>query len=577
MNKSYPIHTKKTECQDCYKCIRECPVKAIKVEDGYASIINELCILCGHCVDVCPSGAKQVRDDVPAAKLLLAGRKRVIVSLAPSFVSEFPEARPGQIIAALKLLGFFGVSETALGAEQVSAHVGGLLERSSGEVFISSACPTSVEFLRKYTPKYAEYLTDFLSPLLSHARMLKREYGENIGIVFIGPCISKKLEADMHPTLVDVALTFEDVRRWFAEAEIDLKSMREGADDVFVPRRSHEGALYPIEGGMNASIQGQKHGKLPTHFIQFSGVRRFEKALRGLEELKPQENLFLELLACFGGCVNGPKCSSRVSTVCKSYQISQYAQPAGELAEPGIDIAETYPPDPIEFAEIPEVRIREVLRQVGKYSEKDELNCGGCGYDSCREFAHAYLAGKAEHTMCVSYMRSLAQKKANVLIQKMPSAVVIVDNRLRIVECNPNFVRLFSPQDGSAKENDLAMPPMEGELLETIMPHSRLFQSVLRSGEDIIEKDLRVRGRVLHAMIFSIEKHALVGALFEDITQPAMQREQIIKRARHVIQQNLMTVQKIAYLIGENAAESEIILNSIVESFTPVDDESNND
>ncbi len=174
-------------------------------------------------------------------------------------------------------------------------------------------------------------------------------------------------------------------------------------------------------------------------------------------------------------------------------------------------------------------------------------------------------------------MRSLAQKKANVLIQKMPSAVVIVDNRLRIVECNPNFVRLFSPQDGSAQENDLALPPMEGELLETIMPHSRLFQGVLRSGEDIIEKDLRVHGRVLHAMIFSIEKHALVGALFEDITQPAMQREQIIKRARHVIQQNLMTVQKIAYLIGENAAESEIILNSIVESFTPVDDESNND
>lgn len=576
MNKSYPIHTKKTECQDCYKCIRECPVKAIKVEDGYASIINELCILCGHCVDVCPSGAKQVRDDIPAAKLLLAGRKRVMVSLAPAFVSEFPEARPGQIVAALKRLGFYGVSETALGAEQVSAHVGGLLERSSGEVFISSACPTAVEFLRKYTPKYAEYLTDFLSPLLSHARMLKREYGDDIGIVFIGPCIAKKLESDTHPALVDVALTFEDARRWFAEAQIDLASMPESAADVFVPRRSREGALYPVEGGMIASIQGQKQGALPTHFIQFSGVRRFEKALRGLEELKPQENLFLELLACFGGCVNGPKCSSRVSTVCKNYQISQYAQPAEEVEAANVDISEEYPPEPIEFAEIPEVRIREVLRQVGKYSEKDELNCGGCGYDSCREFAHAFLEGKAERTMCVSYMRSLAQKKANILIQKMPSAVVIVDNRLRIVECNPNFVRLFSAQGGEVEgEGEQALPPMEGELLETIMPYSRLFQSVLRSGEDIIEKDLRVRGRVLHAMIFSIEKHALVGALFEDITQPAMQREQIIKRTRHVIQQNLMTVQKIAYLIGENAAESEIILNSIVESFTPVDDETN--
>jgi PAS domain-containing protein len=409
--------------------------------------------------------------------------------------------------------------------------------------------------------------------------MLKRHYGEDIGIVFVGPCISKKLEADMHPTLVDIALTFEDIRRWFAEAQIDLAAMPETAEDIFIPRRSHEGALYPVEGGMIASIQGQKQGKLPTHFIQFSGVRRFEKALRGLEELKPHENLFLELLACFGGCVNGPKCSSRVSTVRKNYQLAQYAQPAEVLAESDIDITETYPPEPIVCDEVPEVRIREVLRQVGKYSEKDDLNCGGCGYDSCREFAKAFLAGKAEHTMCVSYMRSLAQKKANILIQKMPSAVVIVDSRLKIVECNPNFVKLFSPQGASDSKDgaEQALPPMEGELLETIMPYSRLFQGVLRSGEDIVEKDLRVRGRVLHAMIFSIEKHALVGALFEDITQPSMQREQIIKRTRHVIQQNLMTVQKIAYLIGENAAESEIILNSIVESFTPVDDETAND
>ncbi len=573
MNISNPVYTQKTACQDCYKCIRGCPVKAIKVEDGYASIMPELCILCGHCVNICPHGAKKVRDDLPKTLRLLAEREKVFVSLAPSFVSEFRGIRPGQLIAGLRRLGFFGVSETALGAEEVSAHVGALLERSQGRVLISSACPTAVEFVRKYQPHLVEFLTDFLSPLLAHARMLRKQYGREIGIVFVGPCIAKKREADLHPELVDVALTFEDLRRWFNEAHLDIPTLSETAEDVFVPERSHEGALYPVEGGMTASVQQQAKSLLPTQFVTFSGVRRFEKALEGLEDLRPQENLFLELLACFGGCVNGPKSMSRAETVCKRYTILHYAEHASQDAVPNIDIGEAYPPEPIPVQTYSDSRIREVLRQVGKYSEKDELNCGGCGYDSCQEFARAFINGKAERTMCVTYMRTLAQKKANILIQKMPSAVVIVDQHLKILEYNPNFAQIFGAQD---QDGDGAQQRLEGEQLEDFFPFYRLFQSVLRSGEDVLEKDVRFRGRVLHAMIFNIEKHALVGALIEDVTQPAMQREQIIKRARHVIQQNLKTVQKIAYLIGENAAESEILLNSIVESFSPEEEDTEN-
>ena len=568
-----PIYTEKTECQDCYKCIRECPVQAIKVESGSASVMSDLCILCGKCINVCPKGAKKVRDDLQEAKKLLSDCGKAIVSLDPSFVSEFPGVEPGQIIAGLRMLGFYAVSESALGAELVSVHAGRLLEQSNRSIFISSACPTVVQYIRKYHPDYAGYITNLLSPTLAHARLLRELYGPEIDIVHIGPCIARKLESDIHPELIDVVLTFEDLRRWLCEAHIDITSLAKTAKDVFIPRRSDDGGLYPVVGGMIDSIRGRRKKQLPAHFISFSGIRRLRTALKGFDELQPEGNLFLELSACFGGCVNGPQSSSRSATVCKRYKIIQYARPASLKNVEDIEIQEEYPPEPAPQAVYSEGQIREALHQVGKFEEKDELNCGGCGYDSCKDFACAFISNKAEKTMCVAYMRRLAQKKANILIQKMPSAVVIVDHQLKIVECNPNFENLFGQND--ADDNETLR--FEGTHIKEIVPFYGLFQSVLRSGEEVIEKDLHFQGRILHGIIFSIEKHSLVGALFGDITMPAMQREQIIKRARHVIQQNLMTVQKIAYLMGENAAESEIILNSIVESFTAREMEDDND
>ena len=184
MNPLHPIYTERTECQDCYKCIRECPVKAIQVIDGHAGVMVDRCILCGHCVNVCPRQAKKVRDDLGRARQLLARRSAVYVSLAPSYVSEFPQVAPGQMIAALKRLGFAGVSETALGAEEVSAHVADLIQTGGNALHISSACPTVVDYLRMYHPQYAPAVTPLLSPVLAHAKLLKKTFGEEIGIVF---------------------------------------------------------------------------------------------------------------------------------------------------------------------------------------------------------------------------------------------------------------------------------------------------------------------------------------------------------------------------------------------------------
>jgi len=561
-----PIFTEKRECQDCYKCVRNCPVKAIKVEGGYASVVAELCIFCGHCVEVCPNGAKKVRDDLAAARQLLARKKPVLVSLAPSYVTEFPGVPAARLIGALKQLGFAGVSETALGAQQVSAQAAALLRKNPGRVLASSACPTVVAFLQRHRARGAELLTGLLSPLLTHCKMLRQHFGADIGIVFIGPCIAKKLEAAQHPELLDVALTFEDLRRWLEQEKIAPEQMVELPANHFVPERSAEGGWYPVDGGM---IAGMKSA-CPVNdcsLMAFSGLGAIKKALDGIEELQPDSGLFLELLACEGGCVNGPKVSRRDATVLKRHRVLRSVAPAGVALPrtPSLATPTDFAAAPRPAARYPDAQIREALRNVGKFSPEDEMNCGGCGYDSCREFGIALLGQKAERAMCVTYMRQLAFKKANALIQKMPSAVVIVNEALRVIEFNAAFSNLFPP----AKPAGGAPAAMEGIALAEVLPFASLFHNVLKTGEDILDRDLRFQNLILHAAIFSIEKHRLVGGIIQDITKPAVRKEQVIRKAREVIQKQLATTQQIASLLGENAADAEITLNSIIDSFSP--------
>jgi iron only hydrogenase large subunit-like protein len=569
MDSRSPIYTEKHECQDCYKCVRQCPVKAIRVQDAYATIVTEMCVFCGACVSICPNAAKHVRNDLPRARQLVKLPRRVFVSLAPSWITEFPNVATSQMIAALRRLGFAGVSETALGAQQVSAHVAQTLRQQPGRTLISSACPTVVAYIQKHKPHLAGAVTTLLSPLLAHCRMLRRHFGETVSIVFVGPCIAKKLEADENPDLLDIALTFEDLRIWLAAERIDPRAMTPGQEDLFVPQAAEEGVLYPVDGGMIAGIQA--HCRVDdASFMSFSGLPAVENALDGLEDLDALESgqgLFLELLACEGGCVNGPKVTRPGATVAKRQRVlasAHYPDDQSVPRLPEIDIRRLIEPLPLSQPPPSETRISEVLRSIGKRSLEDELNCGGCGYDSCREFGKALIAERAERAMCVSWMRQLAFKKANVLIHKMPSAVVIVDSDLRVLECNSAFVDIINHQRPAAAPAEL-----EGLCLTDLLPFHNLFASVLKNDMDILDRDVRFLDTILHLSIFTIDPHAVVGAIFQDITRPAVQKEQVIRRAREVIQKNLATVQKIAYLLGENAAESEVTLSSIIESFSP--------
>ncbi|MDM8158360.1 [Fe-Fe] hydrogenase large subunit C-terminal domain-containing protein [Labilibaculum sp. K2S] len=562
-----PVYTEQNDCQDCYKCIRECKLKAIKVVNNSAQILHDDCIYCGTCTLICPVNAKKVRNDVNKVKGLLKRSQKVIVSLAPSFVTEFPNLSDGQIVAALKTLGFTHVSETALGAQEVSKKVSEFIENQDKGIYISSACPSVVEMICKHYPKYKNYITPFLSPLLTHSKYLKNRYGGDTHVVFIGPCIAKKAESDQFPELLDAALTFSDLRKWFEEENIDpYLFSEEEKEAVFVPGKAGKGVLYPIDGGM---IMGVKNNTTATDavYMTFSGITNIQSVLVDLDKYKKSNVMFLELLACDGGCVNGPGTSKSYSTAIKRLEvINKLGKEQAYQLETDFSIERTFDSIlPIERKEHAESSIKEALTMVGKYSDKDEINCGGCGYNSCREFAGALLEDRCEPNMCVSYMRKIAHDKSSALLRKIPSGVVIVNEQLKIIEANLSFSRMMGAEIEQLYE---AVPGLVDADLHKIAPFYKLFSSALSTGVDNLERDIRFENKMFHITLFSIHKNKIVGAILRDMSQPFIQREEVISRAKSVNQKNLETVQKIAYLLGENASETEEMLNSIVEFYS---------
>ena len=565
MEKTYPVYTLKNECNDCYKCIRDCHVKAIRIQGGSASVINEKCIACGHCVTICPVGAKKVRNDIDKVKTLLLANQNVYVSLAPSWAGVYNIPKE-KMIAVLKKLGFAGVSETALGAQEVSIQTAKMLNKSGAGLYISSACPVIDDYIRLYKPEFANCITPIASPALTHAGLLKDIYGEDTKVVFIGPCIAKKNEADKHPELISVALTFNELNYWIKEEFIDVEHIEVNDECNFVPENAYEGALYPLEGGMNETIKRVGIDKNDVTFIGVSSLEAFDKSLQNINPNKITNKIFVEALGCPGGCINGPCLSSDKSRIMITSDIYSNTQYRDEIPkEPKKVIYEDYLPSPVKKVEYTIEQTTKALKKISKHKPEDELNCGGCGYSSCREFVNALISGNAETSMCVSYMRKIAVRKAAAMLRCMPSAVVIVDSNMEIVEANDSFEQMFlgdmyeifaSRQDG-----------LTGAALDRIIPFSELFKSALDTGKDIHQEHYAIDDKVYDISIFTIEDNELIGAVISDVTKSEIDRSKIAKKAREVITKNIATVQEIASLLGEHMVETELLLNSIAEGY----------
>jgi hypothetical protein len=437
---------------------------------------------------------------VETAKKLLRQEKKTFVSLAPSFASEFSGCTPQQLAAALKRLGFFAVSETAIGADYVSAGAAADLKEASEtdggqKLFLSSACPAVVLYLKRYASAFVPYLNGRASPLLVHAQLLRRLYGGRVNIVFIGPCIAKKREADQFRE-INAAITFDELRGWFRDEGIDPLAMSETPDDSFVPGRASKGAFYPVDGGMLVSM-GRYKGFQKTATMVISGIGTIAETLNAATRPDGLETpLFLELLACQGGCVNGPCATRDESAITRRSRLLNYAGSAedtpggwdtgprpipltGELAAREIKAACRSPHE-----------IRAALELTGKYNANDETNCSKCGYRTCRDFAAAMLERRAEKTMCAPYMRRLARRKANGLMNAMPGGVVIVEKNMRVIECNKNFAVLMG---GEIEELYEITERLAGFKLNKIPEVAAYFEEAFSAAPDAgFDYDVRI-------------------------------------------------------------------------------------
>ena len=571
----YPIYTEINNCRDCYRCVRHCPVKAIQIQDAHAEIIYDRCTFCGTCVNECPNSVKVIRNDTDKVRMAFLSKRKVIVSLAPSYVSEFI-GYEDNFVRALYRLGFHAVSETAIGAALVSQALDLYMNDHGDAPFISTACPSVVQLIRKYFPQDINALAPVPSPLQTHSAYLRRLYGNDIVIVFIGPCIAKKVEADEHPGYPDISLTFREVREWLEEENIDLEHIDTGIPVDFVPAKAGMAAVYPIENGQIETSKIWQGHFVEQSALSVSGITRVMSSLSGTHTKD-----FLEALNCDGGCISGPGTSHNDSAVVRkkavaSHVLERLSDPevfdgdeefAREVYEKGYGILGAEFPAPTGLAAInyTEEEITDALARLGKTSPADELNCGGCGYPTCRDMAKALLAGLAETEMCVTKMRKDAETKVDILLSTIPHGVVIVDSELDVKECNKRFIQIFEDYPDEFLDAE-GLRSFRGYPVSAFVPFAEKFREQFYMSKPQ-QYRFRHNGKIYRITFFLDDSKELLGAMFEDITTPSVRREAVVEKAEEVIRRSMTSVQQIAALLGDNAAETEIVLNSIIEEF----------
>lgn len=556
------IDFRDASCRHCYKCVRNCSVKAISVKNAQAHIITENCIHCGHCLEVCPQNAKTFASDLDKVKGFLRQGMKVYISIAPSYLSVLEYESPGQVAGALLRLGFCQVRETAEGAAYVTREYQKLIRDGSMKNIITTCCPSVNDLVEKYYPSLVTQMAPVVSPMVAHGRLIKKMFGESVKVVFLGPCIAKKAEAEGDERVagaIDAILTFEEITGWLKQEGISIKECEDtgfGNPDPEVNR------LYPVSGGIVKSVLADE----PASGYRKVYVDGLKPCMELFESMERDEldGCFLEVNICEGGCIKGPASHNWNKSFVKSRleiekKVQKVTAPIQET--PDIPMAKKFYGQGIKKAAPTRLQLEGILRAMGKYTKEDELNCGACGYPSCRDKAEAVFLNKAEIGMCLPYAVAQAETMSNVILDATPNLNFIVDRELKIRECNKKAQEFLGISRDEALERYIFEFIDEEEIEETLKTRIPVARK---------KKVLDEYGITALETVVYIEKKDCVLVIIQDVTKEEHAREQRVKTkmdtleiAQQVIDKQMMVAQEIAGLLGETTAETKVALTKL--------------
>lgn len=550
------LKLKKSNCKNCYKCIRHCPVKSIRFSGNQANIIGDECILCGQCFVVCPQNAKEIADSTERVKYLIGSGEKVYASIAPSFVANYNGTGIEALTKALKELGFTGAEETAVGATIVKTEYERLIREEKRDVIISSCCNSLNLLIQKHYPEALPYLADVLSPMQAHCQDIKKRY-PGCKTVFIGPCVSKKEEAARYADYTDEVLTFEELTEWFKEAGITLEKNMDSNE------RSRA-RIFPTSGGV---IRTMKERDPNFSYLVFDGVENCKEALTEIIEGK-LHNCFIEMSTCAGSCANGPVMEKyKKSPVSSAVSINKYAgREDFETDQPeGKDLHKNMQVIPTRAAMPTEQEITEILHRMGKTRPEQELNCGSCGYDTCREKAVAIYQGKADISMCLPFLKDKAESFSDTIISNSPNAIIALNENLEIQQINKTALKLMNIGRAADVMGEQVIRILDPTVFMEVMDGNKPIHDERKY---LTEYDKYVEQSVL----YDREYHVII-CLMRDVTaeEKEKERKEDVSRttadiADKVVENQMRIVQEIASLLGETAAETKVALMKLKES-----------
>lgn len=551
----------KSNCKDCYKCIKHCPVNAISYSDNRVCIDFDKCILDGTCVNVCPQKAKKVKTSLPELKEALKNGEKVIASIAPSFYAYYDFDKTGCILSFLKSQGIFRVEQTSQFAK-INAIKHYEYMKITKLPVISTACPVIVKLIENFYPDLINLLAPVDSPMVLHSKEIKENYPDS-KVVFIGPCLAKKNEAEENG--IEYALSFNELEEWMNDENFSFdKVTPEFFNDDYI----YETSTYPLEGSL-LTLCGADKELSKDEMISLSGLEEIMEFLKYLRGKSNVQYKMIEMLACKNGCINGPL---KPSSYCDAnyFEIEEKFNKEINMFEKKdqkILNINKYPlsrrfANHYEEEVMPtEEQIRATLRSMEKYTKEDEINCGACGYKSCRDKAIAVIQGKAEKEMCIPYMKNRAEKFSRILLESNPNGVIILDDNLKITGVNDALLEMADKKADELINQNISV------LFDDLEP----FQNVLKNKKHVYEAIRAFNNKKVKKIIFSIKDLGITIVFLVDITEADVHKQALekvkmetLEKAQAVLDKQMKVTHDVAVLLGESTAETEMLLGKLI-------------